>query len=74
MTKEWRKKYPNKAKLQHKTRVAYREGKIKKTPCVICKTNGEPGNKLLMHHVDYEDALHVIWLCENCHTKLHNKK
>jgi len=41
-------------------------GKIKKQPCIFCGSN-----KSQMHHPDYSRPLLVIWMCDPCHTELH---
>src|ERR1039458_5108008 len=41
-------------------------GKLKKQPCIFCRSN-----KSQMHHPDYSRPLLVLWLCDYCHTELH---
>ncbi len=43
-----------------------RRGKIKKDNCRDCESE-----KSQMHHEDYSKPLEVIWLCRECHLKLH---
>jgi hypothetical protein len=46
--------------------VALRRGQIQRAPCGAC---GEP--KAEMHHPDYSQPRHVVWLCRPCHLLLH---
>lgn len=47
--------------------VYLNRGKIKKLPCRDCGSE-----KSEAHHEDYDKPLEVIWLCRDCHLKLHN--
>lgn len=50
------------------TRNAIYNGKIEKKPCQEC------GNKdSQAHHENYDKPFEIIWLCKNCHHKLHRK-
>lgn len=47
-------------------RCARRNGRLKPSPCEVC---GEP--KVHGHHDDYTQPLAVRWLCQKCHSALH---
>jgi hypothetical protein len=47
--------------------VAIKKGKIIKQPCVVCGSC----ERVDAHHEDYSKKLIVIWLCHECHCKLH---
>ena len=78
-TKMQRKSYrerllnPEKCKqlrTQARLREATRKGKLKRGVCYFCgSTNNIDG-----HHENYEKPFDVIWLCRNCHAKLHRLK
>ena len=53
-------------KYQSKTRVAIKNGTLKKQPCEIC---GE--TEVFAHHEIYSDYLNVRWLCRSHHLRLH---
>jgi len=43
-----------------------RAGKLKREPCAFCgREQGEA------HHIDYNDPLLIVWLCADCHRKIH---
>ncbi len=45
---------------------AIRDGKMEKEPCLFCGSSKVEG-----HHRDYSKPLDVIWLCPQCHKRLH---
>ena len=45
-----------------------RLGKIDKQPCAECGRDNSQ-----MHHSDYDQPLLIVWLCKDCHYKLHLK-
>ncbi len=48
------------------TNLAILRGELTREPCATCgKEQGEA------HHLDYEQPLMIVWLCEECHRKLH---
>ena len=62
-----RKKYPLKYKANTIVGHKLKSGDIKPLPCLIC------GNKKTdAHHYDYKKPEHVIWLCRQHHSNLHN--
>lgn len=55
-----------KSTMRSYANVYQKRGKIKKCDCVLC---GDPGEE--KHHFDYTQPLLVIWLCRDCHVRLH---
>jgi hypothetical protein len=45
---------------------AVRDGRLKKEPCVVCKSDN-----VHAHHEDYSKPLAVIWLCPEHHQQYH---
>lgn len=42
-------------------------GRIKREPCAFCgKEQSE------VHHPDYNEPLLIVWLCADCHRRIHN--
>ena len=39
----------------------------------IIRSNGKPYSLLQMHHPDYNDASHILWLCHLCHMTIHGR-
>jgi len=48
------------------SRRMVRNGSITQQPCAIC---GKEDSQ--MHHPDYTKPLLIVWLCADCHRKLH---
>ena len=48
------------------TNSAIKSGKIKREPCVMCAKD-----KAEAHHLDYKRPWILMWLCRDCHTKVH---
>lgn len=69
LTKESRRKFPEKFKARARLKRAVRLGKIKKCPCRVCGTL----EKVEGHHFDYSKPLDVVWLCTKHHKELHRK-
>ncbi len=67
ITKKW--SLANKRARHAHSAVAYalRSGKLRKTPCAMC---GKEKN-IHAHHQDYSKPLDVVWLCTQCHRRLH---
>lgn len=71
--REWRKTHPMdefqkaKANTRSKTKVYVKRGKIKKLPCMICRTT----DNVQAHHADYNDFKNVEWMCAPCHRDHH---
>lgn len=64
VTREWRLKYPERARAHAIVGRAVRSGKLTKAnECARCGAIG----RLEAHHEDYSKPLNVIWLCRTCH-------
>jgi len=50
------------------TNNAIRAGEIQREPCIIC---GEV--KTEAHHLDYERPSIIMWLCYQCHRRVHKE-
>lgn len=62
----YKKKKKDKVNAQSCIYRALKKNKIFKLPCELC---GE--SKVEAHHEDYKHPLIVIWLCRQCHSKIH---
>lgn len=49
--------------------VYIKRGKIKKENCFICNSE-----KSQMHHKDYKKPIDILWLCRECHLRLHSEE
>jgi hypothetical protein len=59
-------------RAMYKLQYAVKIGKIKKpTTCSVCN---KVSSKINGHHENYNKPFEVIWLCNGCHQKLHNKR
>lgn len=73
--RRWRKAHPLTPEQRRKrnaralARVYWLRGKLRQTPCRHC---GDANSQ--RHHPDYSRPLFVIWLCRQCHLKLHAAK
>ena len=68
---EWAKKNKNKRNAQNKLKRAIQNGSvIKPNKCEIC---GKINCDIEGHHYDYSKPLDVIWLCTECHGKVHKQ-
>lgn len=56
-----------KNQTRKETYLAIKRGEITKYPCIMCGEN----KNIEAHHTSYNDYRHVIWLCYDCHVKLH---
>jgi hypothetical protein len=64
-----KKKKPWQIKAKGKARDAVLKGMlIKPSSCEKCHQN----KPLEKHHDDYNKPLEVVWLCHQCHVRLHN--
>jgi len=67
--KRYRQKYPERYQAKNEVSHAVRDGRLIKQPCAMC------GNiNVEAHHEDYSKPLEVIWLCSDCHKKLHGSR
>lgn len=55
------------------TKRAEIAGRIKKSPCAVCKKNGVHNDAAIKHHASYEpgDAERIMWLCRSHHYSWH---
>lgn len=68
---EWAKRNRHKRNAQNKLKRAIKNGSvIKPNKCEIC---GKTNCNIEGHHYDYSKPLSVIWVCTECHGKLHRK-
>ena len=69
--KESREKYKYKRNARTKVQRALQAGLLIKSPC--CEICGKINCKIHGHHQDYSKPLDVIWVCTECHGKLHRQ-
>lgn len=62
----YQRKYPERWKAQRAVYRATKNGKIERSPCVICDAQRVEG-----HHFDYQKPLEVVWFCTLHHKRLH---
>jgi len=67
-SKKWGEKNKDMRIAHYKVANAVRDGRIEKTPCVICGSN----YRIHGHHEDYSKPLDVIWLCAIHHQQHHH--
>ncbi len=67
--KEYRKRpYVRVKQFAHKYVFnAIEAGEIKREPCAICEKE-----QAQAHHPDYSQPLMIVWLCLDCHRKVHS--
>lgn len=71
--RRWWAKNPAKYAAHKKIRDLVKRGKIEKpTHCSMCGKQ-EIARNIHGHHADYSKPLEVIWVCCNCHRKIHIK-
>lgn len=68
---EWAKKNRYKRNAHNKVKRAIKNGNIVK-PCK-CEVCGKTNCDIEGHHYDYSKPLDVIWLCTECHGKVHKQ-
>jgi len=66
--KEYRERFPAKAKARRKVAYHVRKGDLTAKPCEVC---GE--EKTVAHHDDYSKPLDVRWLCQAHHVRWHKE-
>ena len=69
-TLDWRAKNPGKRKAHQAVATALRNGIIKR-PC-FCEKCGRK-TMLVAHHHNYKKPLDIVWVCDACHFKIHQK-
>jgi hypothetical protein len=65
--KRWRESHPAAYKAQTAVNNAIRDKRLVKGICAFCATD----NNVHAHHKDYSRPLDVVWLCAQCHHRLH---
>ncbi len=63
--KKYREDNPEKTKVHRLIQKEYRNGRIKKAPCVVCGSV-----KSEAHHENYSDPYDIIWLCKKHHNQV----
>lgn len=66
--REYRARFPNKAKAHRMVNYHKRVGNLTESPCEICLDKNVVG-----HHDDYLKPLNVRWLCQAHHKQWHAK-
>ena len=60
----------------HKFKAIYKENIKNNNPCTMCDKSFD-GSKFELHHIDHDrthnDKDNLMWLCNNCHKKIHYK-
>ena len=64
VSREWREKFPERAKAHTAAGNALRDGKLTKP--ALCEGCGLP-KRVEKHHPDYSKPLLVVWFCKPCH-------
>ncbi len=67
VSERYRIENPHRVNASTKVRRAILSGKMEKEPCAFC---GRTDN-IHAHHPDYDKPLDVVWLCVQCHRRLH---
>lgn len=68
-SKKYREKYPQRVKANRLLNEALKYNRVKKNEfCQVCGTVA-----VIAHHYDYNKPLEVIWVCRQCHAKIHTK-
>lgn len=58
-----------KARCRAYTNVLVHRGVLKRTPCATCGHR-----RVQAHHPDYRKPRRVVWLCRDCHGKIHGHR
>ncbi len=66
--RDYRHRYPEKAKAHAAIRQKIKSGKLVAQPCSKC--NATPTQA---HHEDYGKPFDIIWLCQPCHVERHKE-
>ena len=70
--KKWCERNKEKRGATQAVNNAVRDGRLLKPDS--CQHCGKTGCKIEGHHEDYSKPLDVVWLCTQCHSKLHKEK
>jgi hypothetical protein len=62
----WRDRYPDRYRAHYLLESAIKSGRVVKPDTCPCGAPNPHG-----HHPDYSKPLMVVWLCRDCHNKLH---
>jgi hypothetical protein len=65
--KRWRENHPEAYKAQTAVNNAVRDGRLAKNICALCASS----KNIHAHHKDYSKPLDVVWLCAQCHHRVH---
>lgn len=65
---KYEKRYPEKYRAHKLLQYAVKKGYILRGVCKCGET------KTQGHHEDYSKPLEVVWVCHQCHAKLHSNK
>lgn len=68
--KQWAAENRDKMNAYNTVYEAKKSGSLKPGPCVKCGST----LRVHAHHEDHTKRLEVVWLCQKCHNKLHNKE
>lgn len=66
-TATWRANHPEKRMAHQAVQSAVRNGTLIKQPCEVCGAE----HRIHAHHDDYDQPLHVNWLCHVHHMERH---
>lgn len=61
-----RERHPQEVRARELSYNARRRGVLRKQPCSSCGST----DRVEAHHPDYDEPLHIIWLCHNCHREI----
>lgn len=67
--RRWESESREKRRAETICKKARASGQITPTACVSCGATSD----IVGHHVDYSAPLQVVWLCQHCHSVLHNE-
>ncbi|MBE7502212.1 MAG: hypothetical protein HS113_18315 [Verrucomicrobiales bacterium] len=61
-----RQRFPEKYRARTAVGNAVRDGRLQRQPCTVCGYE-----QVEAHHPDYDNPLHVVWLCRDHHRMVH---
>ena len=69
--KRYYERHPERFKARRAVMIAVRSGKlVRPVECSRCDSE----KSIQAHHEDYSKPLDVIWVCQKCHTDIHEQK